>query len=177
MINTYEYGRALFELAEEQGLSEVVLEELTAVEAILRDNPDYKTLLDTPAIASGEKPALIDEAFSCCHAYVRDFLTILAGKRAIGELGACLRVYRSCLDDSRGILRAVAKTAVPMTAAQCERLAGKLSALTGKQAVLINECDPAVIGGVTLLCDGSRFDGSIRARLEDLRQRLAEATI
>ena len=177
MINTYEYGRALFELAEELSLADAILDELVIVEAIIRDNPQYKTLLDTPAIASGEKPAMIDDAFACCHAYVRDFVKILAAKRAIGDLGACVRVYRACLDDSRGILRAVAKTAVPMSEEQCRRLSQKLSALTGKNAVLTNECDPAVIGGVTLLCDGSRFDGSVRARLEDLRQKLAEVTI
>ena len=177
MINTYEYGRALFELAEEQAAAEAILEELSAVELIIRDNPQYKTLLDTPAIASGEKPAMIDDAFACCHVYVRDFIKILATKRAIGDLGACLRVYRTCLDESRGILRAVAKTAVPMSEEQCQRLTQKLSALVGKNVVLTNECDPTVIGGVTLLCDGSRFDGSVRARLEDLRQKLAEVTI
>ena len=95
MINTYEYGRALFELAEEQAAAEAILEELSAVELIIRDNPQYKTLLDTPAIASGEKPAMIDDAFACCHVYVRDFIKILATKRAIGDLGACLRVYRT----------------------------------------------------------------------------------
>ena len=43
MINTYEYGRALFELAEEQGLSEVVLEELSSVGL---DIPQITQLMD-----------------------------------------------------------------------------------------------------------------------------------
>lgn len=177
MINAYEYGRALFELAREQGLEDELYSELSAVSDIFGNAPEYRTLLDTPAIPTGEKPKLIDEAFASCHVYVRDFVKILASKRAVGELAACLRVYGTCLDEARGIVRAVAKTAVPMTAAQIEKLTGKLSALTGKTAMLTNECDPSVIGGVTLVCDGSRFDGSIRARLEDLRTRLSEATI
>ncbi len=177
MINVHEYGRALFELAEEQGAAEDIHAELMAVADILCENPDYVTLLDTPAIPTGEKPALVDRAFASCHVYVRDFVKILSAKRAIGQLSACVRVFGECLDDSRGILRAVAKTAVPMTEKQIERLSAKLSTMTGKKAVLTNECDPTVIGGVTLLCDGSRFDGSIRARLEELRTRLSEATI
>lgn len=177
MINAYEYGRALFELAEEQGCTEAIFEELSLVSRLLDETPAYRTLLDTPALPSGEKPALIDEAFSSCHVYVRDFIKILASKRATGDLGACIRVFGECLDDSRGVIRAEARTAVPMTASQIERLAGKLSAMTGKNAVVTNLCDPSVIGGVTLLCDGSRFDGSIRARLEELRKKLSEATI
>lgn len=177
MINAYEYGKALFELAEEQGIADKIGDELTTVVEILKENSEYRTLLDTPAIPTGEKPALIEEAFASCHIYVRDFVKILSCKRAIGDLAACLRVYGTCLDESRGIVRAVAKTAVPMTSGQIEKLENKLSALTGKHAVLTNECDPSVIGGVTLICDGSRFDGSIRAKLEDLRTRLSGVTI
>ena len=167
----------MFELAQEQGLEDELYSELSTVSAILGNAPEYRTLLDTPAIPTGEKPRLIDEAFASCHVYVRDFVKILAGKRAVGEIDACLRVYGECLDEARGIVRAVAKTAVPMTAAQIEKLAGKLSVLTGKNAVITNECDPSVIGGVTLICDGSRFDGSIRSHLENLRTKLSEATI
>ena len=178
MINAYEYGKALFELAEEQGCEEDVYGALTLVADVLKKNPEYCTLLDTPAIPSGEKPALIDEAFaSSCHAYVCDFVKILASKRAVGELGACIRVFEKCLDDSRGIVRAEARTAVPMTASQISTLESKLSALTGKHAILTNVCDTSVIGGVSLICDGTRFDGSIRAKLEDLRARLSMATI
>jgi ATP synthase F1 delta subunit len=177
MINAYEYGRALFELAEEQKCAEALFEELTLVADVLSGSPEYRTLLDTPALPSGEKPTLIDEAFASCHVYVRDFIKILASKRATGELGACIRVFGECLDDSRGIIRAEARTAVPMTADQLGRLESKLSAMTGKSAVVTNRVDPEVIGGVSLLCDGSRFDGSIRARLEDLRKKLSEVTI
>lgn len=177
MINAYEYGKALFSLAEEEGIADGVFTELSAVVEILSDNPDYKTLLDTPAIPSGEKPNLIDEAFATAHPYVRDFLKILSEKRAISAFGECVRVYSECLDESRGILRAVARTAVPMTEAQITRLADKISAITGKTAVLTNECDPSVIGGVTLMLDGSRFDGSIRARLEGFRKQLSDLTL
>ena len=178
MINAYEYGKALFELSAEIGCEEDIYGSLMLVAEVLEKNPEYRTLLDTPAIPWGEKPALIDEAFdSSCHVYVCDFVKILASKRAIGDLGACIRVFEKYLDESRGIIRAEARTAVPMTASQISALAGKLSALTGKQAILKNVCDPSVIGGVSLFCDGARFDGSIRAKLEDLRTRLSMATI
>ena len=46
MINVYEYGKALFSLAEEEGLAESVYEELLAVSRVLEESPDYGTLLD-----------------------------------------------------------------------------------------------------------------------------------
>ena len=68
-------------------------------------------------------------------------------------------------------------TVMPMTEAQIEKLAAKISAITGKTAILTNVCDPSVIGGVSLMLDGTRFDGSIQARLENFRQQLSALTL
>ena len=177
MINAYEYGKALFSLADEEGIAQSVYEELLTVSDILDGAPDYGTLLDTPAVPTSEKHKLIDEAFGSAHEYVRNFLKILGEKRSAASFGACCRVYGECLDESRGILRATAKTAVPMTEAQIARLSDKIAAITGKTVILTNECDPSLIGGVTLFFDGSRFDGSIRSRLENFRQQLSNLAI
>ncbi len=177
MINAYEYGKALFELATEQSLAEELMVELDAVTELIMGNPEYVTLLDTPAIPAGEKPGLIDEAFASCHAYVRDYIKILSAAKAVSQIGECAAQYRRCLDESQGIVRAEAVTAVPMTLSQCERLQKKLSGMTGKRVILINRVDSAVIGGVTLQCDSTRFDGSIRAKLEQLKRQLSGAHI
>ena len=177
MINAYEYGKALFALAEEEGIADQVFFELETVAEILVRETDYRTLLDTPAIPTGEKPQLIETAFASAHRYVRDFLKMLSERRSIGALGECVRVYGMCLDEARGILRAKAVTAVAMSEAQTQRLSEKLAALTGKTVVLTNVCDPSVIGGVSLHMDGTRLDGSVRAKLEAFRKQLSDLTI
>ncbi len=177
MINVNEYGKALFALAEEESMLDAMHEELEAVAGLLRDNPDYVTLLCTPAVASREKPGLIDEALSSCHPYVRDTLKLLATERAVWQFPDIAKAYGAYLDESRGILRATAICAVPMSDAQKKRLCDKLSAMTGKQIILTSVCDTSVIGGVELICDGTRFDGSIKSRLETLRRELVGAHI
>ena len=57
MIDAASYGRALFQLAEENGCGDGVLEELQLVRRALRENPGYVTLMDTPAVAGPEKHA------------------------------------------------------------------------------------------------------------------------
>ena len=64
MIDAASYGRALFQLAEENGCGDGVLEELQLVRRALRENPGYVTLMDTPAVAGPEKHALLLQAFS-----------------------------------------------------------------------------------------------------------------
>ena len=62
MIDTAGYGKALFELTAENGDDTQVHEELEVIRAAFRQQPDYVTLLDTPAIATEEKLALLREA-------------------------------------------------------------------------------------------------------------------
>ena len=172
------YGEALYALAKDENKSDMMLSQLKALDESFSAEPDFLRLLSAPNLSKVERKEILDNCFKGkADPYLLNFLKILMEKGYIRQFSSCVQVFRERYNEDHGIMQVSAVTAVPMTAAQCERLAGKLSALTGKQAVLTNECDPAVIGGVTLLCDGSRFDGSIRARLEDLRQRLAEATI
>lgn len=55
MIDAASYGRALFQLAEEDGCGDGVLEELQLVRRALRENPGYVTLMDTPAVGRAGK--------------------------------------------------------------------------------------------------------------------------
>ncbi len=177
MIDAHEYGKALLALAEEEGITERISEELSAVSALLSRRPQYVTLLSTPALATREKPGLIEQAFSPCHIYIRDLLKLLSTARAVEQLPAVTAVFGRLYDEARGILRAEARTAVPMSEAQLARLEKKLADMTKSTVVLTNRCDPSVIGGVTLVCDSTRFDGSLRTQLEILGRQLADARI
>ena len=77
MIDAASYGRALFQLAEENGCGDGVLEELQLVRRALRENPGYVTLMDTPAVAGPEKHALLLQAFSGASQELRNFLCLL----------------------------------------------------------------------------------------------------
>lgn len=177
MIDTQQYGRALFELAAEQGADEVVLEELAAVERILQAQPEYVQLLDTPALPKKTRAALGAQAFSHLHPMHLNFIQILCEKHAVKQYGACANQYRSLFDQSHGILRATAITAVPISRSQRKALTARLEGLTGKTVVVTNQVDPLVLGGVLLRLDGTQLDASLQARLADLRRSLTNAIV
>ena len=177
MIDAASYGRALFQLAEENGCGDGVLEELQLVRRALRENPGYVTLMDTPAVAGPEKHALLLQAFSGASQELRNFLCLLCDRRAFYQLPACRTAYRACFDEAHDIVRAEAITAVPMQDKQRGALKAKLEALTGKNIVLKNSVDPALIGGITLRYGGVQLSDSIQSRLDRLRRSLDEAIV
>ena len=170
MIDAASYGRALFQLAEEDGCGDGVLEELQLVRRALRENPGYVTLMDTPAVAGPEKHALLLQAFSGASQELRNFLCLLCDRRALWQLPACLTAYEAAYDEAHGILRATAITAVPMQQRQLESLTGKTVSLTCRT-------DPTLLGGITLRYGGIQLDDSIRSRLERLRRSLSQTVV
>jgi F-type H+-transporting ATPase subunit delta len=66
------------------------------------------------------------------------------------------------------------RTAIPVSGQQRKRLAEALSAATGKQVELKVIVDPeSVIGGVVARVGDQIFDGSVRRRLEQARERMS----
>lgn len=177
MIDTAGYGKALFELTAENGDDTQVREELEVIRAAFRQQPDYVTLLDTPAIATEEKLALLREAFGASEPMLLNFLSLLCEKRACYQFSACADVFDNCYDEAHGLLRATAITAVPMQERQKEALTEKLSGITGKTVLLTNCVDETLLGGITLRYGGVQLDDSIRSRLDKLRRSLSETIV
>ena len=85
MIDAKEYGTALVLLTEEEGTTAAVAEELGAVREILRENPRYEKLLDTPALGKDEKLLLIDRAFSSLNENLVNLIKILCEKHSVSK--------------------------------------------------------------------------------------------
>jgi F-type H+-transporting ATPase subunit delta len=64
-------------------------------------------------------------------------------------------------------------TAVPLSDAEEERLAGRLSELYGRQISLRIDVDPSVVGGVRVQVGADLYDGTVSRRLAETRKALA----
>jgi F-type H+-transporting ATPase subunit delta len=63
--------------------------------------------------------------------------------------------------------------AAPLNAEQQVRLARALEQSAGRPVKITTVIDPELVGGVRIQLADDVIDGSIRARLDDLRQQLA----
>lgn len=173
MTDAKEYGKALFELAEESGRTEKMLGELETVSKALAENPQYAVLLDTPALPKEEKLGLADEAFSGADEYILNLVKILCEKRSVYLFGNICEEFFALYREARGIVRAVAITAVLMTEGQTAAMKKKLEDITGKTVEIVNELDRSILGGVVLRYSGVQLDGSVKSRLDEFKKNLS----
>ena len=70
-----------------------------------------------------------------------------------------------------------AVTAVALSPEQTQKLTQKLHQITGKEIVLRNQIERAVLGGVRLDYDGQRLDDTVSHRLDAIRDLLNKTVL
>jgi F-type H+-transporting ATPase subunit delta len=167
------YGGSLYDLAKEEGLTEQIGTELQQVIAIFDGAPDYWRFLQTLSIAKDERCNALDEALKGrIQPYLLNFLKILCENGTMGSLKGCAQEYRRRFNEDNGIVEVCAVTAVELKPALKDALQAKLQSVLGKTVELSCRVDPACMGGVRLDYDGKRIDGTVKNRLDAIKELL-----
>lgn len=177
MINCAEYGKALFLLALEENIDEKIFEEVKTLAIVLKENNEYITILDSPAVMLEEKLSLIDSALNECNEYVKNFLKILCEKHSVFQFEDCVKAYSKEYDKHHNIIRSVVISAVKLSDSQLEKMKLALEKQSGKTVYLENEIDSSLIGGVVLRTEGKQFDGSIKGRLDSMKRSIEDIKV
>ena len=172
------YAQALYALAKDESLDTQILNELDVLKQAFDREPEFIRLLSAPNLSKAERCGILDESFrGNVHIYVLNFMKILTERGYIRQFSDCCKAYREQYNADNGILTVQAVTAVALTEDQSVRLTEKLTKLTGKTVELINRIDPEVLGGVRLDYDGKRVDGTVKNRLDTIRDMLKNTVL
>lgn len=172
------YGQALYDLACEEGLEEQLLQELETLEKVFSGEPEFIRLLASPNLSKDERCGIADKiALDRVHPYVCNTLKLMIEKGVVGSFCDCCKKYRMLYDDGHGIVAVTAVSAVELTGEQLNRLKDKLCSATGKTVRIQNRIDPSCMGGLRLDYDGKQLDGTVRTRLNSLRELLKNTVL
>ena len=172
------YGQALFELAKEENLDTVILEQMEALNVSFSQEPGFLRLLAAPNLSKTERCDILDDSFrGKVEPYLLNFMKILMEKGYIRLFPDCFKAYRSAYNADHGIICVKAVSAVALTAAQKEKLTQKLEAITGKTIQLETRLDGKVLGGIRLDYDGIQVDGTVQSRLDAVADLLKNTVL
>jgi len=148
--------------------------ELFGVSRVVAENPELELALGSTLGDPAAKAALVRQLFAgtvseATVLIVSELVRELRGRRVRGALREAIRVVA----EQAGRTVATVTTAKPLTAEQAERLRAALSRSYGGEIALNQIIDAGVVGGIRVQVADDIIDGSISARLTDLRQKLA----
>ena len=165
-----EYGNALFLLACECGEEETVLSELESAVKTFSENEEYLDFLSTPSISKEERTASIESVFSALSEHTVSFIALLCEKGHIRSFCDCVSEYRSLYNARIAVSVASVTSAVPLTEEEKSALCARLGAISGGKVRLECTVDPSILGGVIVEMDGKVTDGSLRHRLNEVKE-------
>lgn len=164
------YARALYEEAERQGRTEAVDEDVDMLRQSLEQTHEFARLVESPVIPQNKKKdvfrALLDERVD---PLTLRFLLLLVEKDRETLLSSLLNTYQDLRDEQRGIVEVQARVPAPLNDDERARLTDRLEAMTGKKIRLQVEERPDLIGGLVIRIGDRVYDGSVRQKLDNLR--------
>jgi F-type H+-transporting ATPase subunit delta len=140
---------------------------------LVEATPPLQELLARPDVEPERKLEAIREGLG--DQFTGTIIALLAAlvRHQRGEqVAAVAEIFEELADEAAGVVRAEARTVVPLTEQQRARLAAVLSRATGRRVVLEERIDPGILAGVRVQIGDRLIDGSAAGRLERLREEL-----
>jgi F-type H+-transporting ATPase subunit delta len=171
------YAEAAFQIAQRDDSIDVWRRELEVAATIVGDERVVRHLAN-PAVSLEQRTGQVEKALGKAVSQPVLNLVLLQLRRGrIEQLPQVAAEFRRLDNARQGITEATATAAAELTPAEVEAITRRLEQLTGGRVELDVQVDPSLLGGLIVRVGDRLIDGSVRGRLERLRNRLVAGTL
>src|SRR5882672_7432497 len=170
------YARAFADVVLEKRLDGgKTLEELHALSALLKANPDLRRVWENPAIAAEQKRGVLDAivAREDISRPVRNFVAVVIDHRRMHFFDAIVAQLQHELDARMGFAEAEVTSFRDLSEAEKRVLESQVEKLTGKKVRARYLRDAAILGGAIVRVGSTIYDGSVLGQLNRIREQIA----
>ena len=169
------YARAFLDVATSAHLNTAEIDrQLTDFEATWAGSPELRTFFENPAVAAKQKVAILDKLNTKLgmQKELRNLLAVLINNDRIGQVREVAAAYRTLLRERMGIRQAEIVTARELSGEERSALLEGVGKLAGARIEPVFKLDQSILGGAVVRIGSTIYDGSVRGRLERLREAL-----
>lgn len=165
------YASALLQVAKAEGSLETVEDELFRVARTIEGNDDLRNVLTDQAVPVDRRQGIVEDLLSGRASPVTTALvSFVVGAGRGRDLPAIIDKLVEQAAEERSEEVAEVRSAIALTDDQRTRLAAGLSRATGKKVSVKVVVDPSVMGGIVATVGDVVIDGSVRHRLDQLKE-------
>ena len=169
-----EYAAGLAKLAEAEGELNRVAEELSQLGRTVESSDQLRSTLSDRAIPASRRIGILEDLLGATASPVTiNLVSTLVGAGRGSHIGPIADELIRQAAESRGQAVAEVRSAITLSDDQRDRLKSALSSATGMNIDIVVVVDPEILGGVVAQVGDTVFDGSVRTRLEKIKERLS----
>jgi F-type H+-transporting ATPase subunit delta len=169
------YARAFADVVLDTKLDPADVEQqLTDFAATFAASKDLREVLLNPSIPTAKRVSILDAVNSRigCGPKVRNFLAVLISHERLAALTEVIEGFRLEMNRRLSISDAEVVTARLLQDQERAKLEREVAELAGTRVNAIFRQDKSLIGGAIVRIGSTIYDGSVRGRLERLKERL-----
>jgi F-type H+-transporting ATPase subunit delta len=171
------YAEAAFQVAMRDGTVESWRSELESAATLVGDERALSTLAN-PAIPLDQRSVAVASLLKGrASDPVQNLIQLLLRRGRIEELARVAAEFRRLDDQRQGITHATVTSATPLTPDEVRDLTARLEQSTGGRIALATRIDESLLGGLVVRVGDRLIDGSVRGRLERLRNQLISGAL
>jgi F-type H+-transporting ATPase subunit delta len=172
------YAHALASVATAQKLDAAAArQQLDDFSQTLAGSLELREVLVNPAISSAQKLKVLDAIAGRIGMFppVRNFIAVVIDHGRLPELNEMVAEFAVVSDEQAGLAEAEITSAHALNDADKAELEAQVAKLTGGRIRATYREDKSLLGGAVVRIGSTVYDGSIRAQLAQLKQRLVNA--
>lgn len=143
----------------------------------LAGSRELREVLMNPSIPSEQKLRVLDAIAARIGMFqqVRNFIAVIMDHQRLGELSEMVAEYAAVSDELSGLVEAEITSAHPLNAEDRVELEAQVAKIAGGRVHATYREDATLLGGAVVRVGSTVYDGSIRAQLAQLKQKLVNA--
>jgi F-type H+-transporting ATPase subunit delta len=171
------YAEAAFQVAQRDGTLETWRAELDEAAAVTADE-QVERMLANPAVALETRLEMAQSIFGkVVSKPVLNLIGLMLRRGRIDQLTRVAAEFRRLDNARQGITLATATSAAPLSPEDVRALTARMEQFTGGRVELDLQVDPSLLGGLVVRVGDRLIDGSVRGRLERLRNQLVSGAL
>ena len=170
-----QYANALADIALAQGAAVPVTQQLGDFTAAYASSTELRNILASPAVSKAEKRGVAERISARLGAgkIVRNFLFVVIDHQRTQLLPEIFESFQNVVRERQGVAEAEIFSPTALSEAQKKEMTQALERLTGKRVEAKFSLDTRLLGGAMVRVGDTIYDGSLRKRLNVLREQLA----
>ena len=171
------YASALYDLAAEKKISDLVLEDLTFLQKCIQENNDLKLLTKSPLIASSDKLNIFEKILSKQKAdnLTNTFLKVISRNKRFAKLSAIISQFMNINSQKSGDVLADVTSADELSDKQKNGIRDQLKQMLGEKLSLNFNVNKKIIGGLIVKVGSKMIDSSLATKINKLKIAMREA--
>ncbi|MEO7658782.1 MAG: ATP synthase F1 subunit delta [Pyrinomonadaceae bacterium] len=168
------YSTALADAVLKSSETDTVKNELATWGELFSANADLQTVFSNPAITHSNKEKVLEGLIAKTKPTktTANFLKVLLQNGRLSELSEINDRFESVLEERSGVVSAQITSSRELPESERAEFEKNLNKITGKKVNIVYAIDKDIIGGVVTRIGSTVYDGSVRTKLENLREQL-----